>query len=156
MALFAVLMSATLIPASVTGQENPSPQNSGPRLEGTWITEVTVHSCQTGAIIRTFQSITTFNFGGTMIDSTSGIPQAMKTPGQGVWSHVTGNSYRYSFGSFGFDAVGNFTGATKITGEATLNSEGSQLMSTAITRVYDPSGHLVATLCPTTRGTRFE
>jgi hypothetical protein len=91
-----------------------------------------------------------------MIDSTSGIPQALKTPGQGVWSHVRGNTYRYSFGSFGFDAVGNFTGATKITGEATLKSEGSELISTATTKIYDRNGNLVATLCPTTIATRLD
>jgi hypothetical protein len=150
------VLTLAIVPDSVSAQGNPSTQNGGGRLEGTWINTVTVHDCQSGRIIRTFQSLTTFISGGTMIDSTSGIPQALKTPGQGVWSHVKGNTYRISFGSFGFDAANNFTGATKITGEATLNSEGTELISAAITKIFDRNGNLIATLCPTTAAIRFE
>ena len=128
----------------------------GGRLEGTWDVHVTIRNCQTGAEIRSFASLTTFMTGGTMLDSTSGIPQALRTPGQGVWSHTTGKNYRFIFKSFSFDAAGNFTGATKIIHEATLDPEGSQFSSAGTSEVYDPNGNLMFTGCSTTTATRFE
>ena len=69
-------------------QEDSFGTNRRQRLVGTWDVQVTLRNCQTGAPIRTFASIGTFMYRGTALDSTSGIPQALKTPGQGVWSHV--------------------------------------------------------------------
>ena len=80
--------------------------------------------------------------GGTFLDSTSGIPQAQKTPGQGVWSHLNGNTYRFSFKSFSFDAANNFTGWTKVTHEATLNSKATEYTSEGIAEVYASNGVL--------------
>ena len=146
----AVLLLAMFVPIWVSGQ------SGGGRLEGTWNVQVTLRNCQTGAEIRTFASLTTFMFGGTTLDSTSGIPQALKTPGQGVWSHVSGNTYRFSFKSFSFDAGGNFTGSTKIIHEAVLDSNGMEYSSAGTAEVYDPNGNLILTGCSTTTATRFE
>jgi hypothetical protein len=60
----------------------------GSRFEGTWNVHVTIRDCVSGAEIRSFDSLTMFMAGGAMIDSTSGIPQALKTPGQGIWEHA--------------------------------------------------------------------
>jgi hypothetical protein len=133
-----------------------SRQGGGGRLEGTWDVQVTLRNCQTGVANRTFASVTTFMFGGTTLDSTSGMPQALRTPGQGVWSHVSGDTYRFSFKSFSFDAGGNFTGWTKITHEAALDSNGNQYSSAGIAEVYAPNGTLQFTGCSTTTATRFE
>ena len=146
----AVLLLAMFAPIWVSGQ------SGGGRLEGTWNVQVTLRNCQTGAEIRTFASLTTFMFGGTTLDSTSGIPQALKTPGQGVWSHVSGNTYRFSFKSFSFDAGGTFTGSTKISLEAVLDSNGMEYSSAGTAEVYDPNGNLILTGCSTTTATRFE
>jgi hypothetical protein len=145
-----ISLSAMFTPAWVSGQ------GGGGRLEGTWDVQVTIRNCQTGAEIRSFASVTTFMFGGTIIDSTSGIPQALRTPGQGVWSHVSGDTYRFSFKSFSFDAGGNFTGRTKITHEAALDSNGMQYSSAGTAEVYAPNGTLISTGCSTTTATRFE
>src|SRR5438093_12970991 len=61
------------------------------RIEGAWNVRVTLRNCQTGDEIRSFDSVGLFMAGGTTVDSTSGIPQALKTTGQGVWEHVTGD-----------------------------------------------------------------
>jgi hypothetical protein len=137
-------------PAGVSGQ------SGGGRLEGTWDVQVTIRDCPSGAAIRTFPSLGIFMSGGTMIDSTSGIPQAEKTPGQGVWSHISGNTYRFSFKHFNFNASGVFTGWTKITHEATLNSEASAYTSEGTAEIYAPNGSLIFTGCSTTTATRFE
>ena len=133
-----------------------SGQAGGGRLEGTWDVRVTIRNCQTGAEIRSFASVTTFNFGGTVIDSTSGTPQAQRTPGQGVWSHAGGDTYRFSFKTFNFDAANNFTGWTKITHEAVFGSNSDQYSSAGTSEIYNPNGVLIATGCSTTTATRFE
>src|ERR1700746_1853457 len=72
-----------------------SQQDGGGRLDGTWEVVLTARNCQTGAGIASFPEVATFMFGGTMIDSTAGVAQSLKTPGQGVWSHVSGNTYHF-------------------------------------------------------------
>jgi hypothetical protein len=131
-------------------------QGSGGRLEGTWNVQVSIRNCQTGAEIRKFASLTAFMFGGTLLDSTSGIPQALKTPGHGVWNHLSGDTYRFSFKHFTFDPAGNFTGWVKITHDATLDPSGIQYTSAGIAQVYDPNGNLIATGCSTTTASRFD
>src|SRR4051794_37089349 len=88
------------------GQTRDTPR----KLEGAWNVRVSQINCQTGGVIRSFDSVTTFMSGGTLIDSTSGIPQALKTPGEGVWEHMTAQNFRFKFKSFSFDAAGNYTG----------------------------------------------
>jgi hypothetical protein len=94
--------------------------------------------------------------GGTLVDSTSGTPQALRTPGEGVWSHVSGNTYRFSFKSFTFDAANNFTGWIKVTHEAVLDSDGNEFVSAGGSEVYAPNGTLLFTGCSSTTSTRFE
>ncbi len=125
-------------------------------LEGTWDAQVTLRNCQTGAPIRTFVSIGTFMSGGTMLDSTSGVPQSRKTPGHGVWSHLSGRTFRFKFKFFTFDPSGNFTGWQIISHEATLNREATEYESAGTAEFYDPNGNLLFTGCSTTTATRFE
>ena len=136
--------------------QSQSKAQGGGRLEGTWDVQVTIRNCQTGAAIRTFASIGTFMSGGTLLDSTSGTPQALKTPGQGVWSHTGGNTYNFKFKSFSFDASGNFTSWTIINHEAHLNSRADEYDSAGTAEVYAPNGNLIFTGCSSTTATRFE
>lgn len=149
------LIIATLSFGLVFAQ-NDSSSRGGGRLEGTWDARVTIRDCQTGGEIRSFDSIGSFMQGGTMIDSTSGVPQALKTPGHGVWSHLTGHSYKFSFKSFSFDAAGNYTGYTIIRHTATLNPGATAYTSAGTAEVYAPNGVLVFTGCSSTTATRFE
>jgi hypothetical protein len=127
------------------------------KLEGTWDMEVTTRNCQTGAATRTFASIDTFMSGGTMLNSTSGFPQALVTPEQGVWSQVGGNTYRFKFKSFSFDASGNFIGWTIIVSyEANLNRRADRYNAVGTAEVYAPNGNLLFTGCSTATATRFE
>lgn len=145
----AVSLSAMFAPASGSEQ-------GGGRLEGTWDVRVTIRNCQTGAEIRSFDSLTTFMSGGTTIDTSSGTPQAQRTPGHGVWSHIGGNNYRFSFKTFSFDAGDNFIGWTKITHEAALDSNGNQYSSAGTAENYDANGTLKFTGCSSTTATRFQ
>ena len=156
--VLAVLVVSMLTLGSVSAQDDSKRQKGGGggRLEGTWDVQVTITNCQTGAAIRTFPSIGTFMSGGTMLDSTSGIPQALKTPGHGVWSHISGNAYRFKFKTFSFDPSGNPTGWTIVSHEANLNHSADEYESAGTAEVYAPNGNLIFTGCSTTTATRFE
>jgi hypothetical protein len=155
--VLAALLSSTLTAGLVSAQDGSKGQNTGGgRLEGTWDVQVAIRNCQTGAAIRTFQSVSQFMSGGTMQDVTSGYPPSQRVTGLGVWSHVSGNSYRFSFKSFSFDANGNFTGWQVIRHEATLDSRATAFTSGGTAEVYDPNGNLLFTGCSTTTATRFE
>lgn len=142
--------------SAALAQEKSEFQDGGGRLEGTWDVVVTLRNCQTNAEIRSFASLTTFMSGGTLIDTTSGTPQALRTPGHGVWRHETGNTYQFSFKSFSFDAAGSFTGWTIIRHEATLDSRGNEYSSAGTAEFYAPNGTLVGRGCSSTTAARFE
>jgi hypothetical protein len=117
---------------------------------------VSVHSCQTGAEVRTFESLEQFNAGGTMQDVSSGFAPGRQTPGIGVWKHLGANRYSFSFKSFGFDANGNFTGWTVVRHEVTLTAGAGEFTSEGTAELYDAGGNLLFTGCSSNTATRFE
>ncbi len=168
-ATLTILMVATFAQVRVSAQnnddeqqndeltrKNSSDRDDDERIVGTWDVQVTIRNCQNGAAIRTFPSITTYMSGGTFLESTSGIPQAAKTPGHGVWSHISRRTYRLSFKSFSFDAGGNFTGWQIIRQQVNLNRRANASESAGTLEVYAPNGTLVFTGCSTATATRFE
>ena len=148
-------LAVSLLTIVVT-QQASSQQNGGGRLEGTWDVQVTLRNCQTGAEIRSFPELTTFMFGGTMLDSTAGITQALKTPGHGIWNHVSADTYHFSFKSLSFNAGGTFVGSTRVSHDAILNSDATAYTSSGTAEVFDANGNLIFTGCSTTAATRLE
>ena len=51
--------------------------------EGIWSVSVTVTNCQTGALIRTVQSIQAFHHDGTVVETANTASRGMS---EGVWS----------------------------------------------------------------------
>ena len=117
--------------------------------------EITLTDCA-GHVIRSFPSLIEFVAGGTVVESNAGTPQALKTPGEGVWHHTTDNDFAFRFKFFTFDAQNVFTGWTIIAGETTVDTTGNANSGTATVEVYDPNGNLLVSLCAETAGTRFE
>ena len=138
-----------------TQEDSPARQNEK-RIEGMWDVQVTIHDCQTGAGLRTFPSTTTFIAGGTLFDSTAGIPQSLKTPGHGIWRYIGGNIYRIKTKSFNFDVNNNYVGWTIINHEVTINRRADESESAGTAEVYAPNGMLIVTLCSSTTAKRFE
>src|SRR6266446_2813891 len=93
---------------------------------------------------------------GTVVESNGGTPQALKTPGEGVWRHTTDSNYAFRFKFFTFNAQNVFTGWTILAGETTVDETGDANTGSATVEVYDPNGVLVVSLCAETVGTRFE
>ena len=146
------LIAVTFIPT----KKALSQQDGGGRLEGTWEVVLTARNCLNGDAITSFPEVATFMSGGTMIDSTAGLAQSLKTPVQGVWSHVTGNEYHFSGKSFNFTSVGAFSGWTIVTQDLTLDSDADNYTSAGTADGYDASGNQIFHRCSTTTGTRFE
>ena len=142
--------SLTMVAATASGQGT-----QGGRLKGTWEMQITLTDCA-GHVIRSFPSLIEYAAGGTVVESNGGTPQALKTPGEGVWSHTTGNNFAFRFKFFTFNPQNIFTGWTIIAGETTVDSTGNANTGSATVKVYDPNGVLLATVCAETVGTRFE
>ena len=142
--------SLTMVAATASGQGT-----QGGTLQGTWEMQITLTDCA-GHVIRSFPSLIEFVAGGTIVESNAGTPQALKTPGEGVWRHTTDNNYAFRFKFFTFDAQNVFTGWTIIAGETTVDTTGNANSGTATVEVYDPNGVLLVSLCAETAGTRFE
>ena len=142
--------SLTMIVATATGQGT-----QGGTLQGTWEMQITLTDCA-GHVIRSFPSLIEYAAGGTVVESNGGTPQALKTPGEGVWRHTTDNNYAFRFKFFTFNPQNIFTGWTIIAGETTVDSTGNANTGSATVKVYDPNGVLLATVCAETVGTRFE
>jgi hypothetical protein len=142
------------IPLAASGVQGGDQQGGG-RLEGTWDVRVSIVDCVTGEEIRSFDSLGIFMRGGTTIDSTSGVPQALKTPGQGIWSHVEANTYRFKFKAFSFDPAGTYTGYQIVEHEAYMDPTADAYESDGTAEFYTPDGFLILTGCSTTTATRF-
>ena len=140
----------TMVAATAPGQGT-----QGGRLQGTWEMQITLNDCA-GHVIRSFPSLIEFVAGGTVMESNAGTPQALKTPGEGVWRHTTDNNYAFRFKFFTFNAQNVFTGWTIIAGETTVDETGNANTGPATVKVYDPNGVLLVSLCAETAGTRFE
>src|SRR5436189_2008004 len=131
------------------------PSMGGGRLQGTWEMQITLTDCA-GHVIRSFPSLVEFAAGGTVVESNAGTPQALKTPGEGVWSHTTDNTYAFRFKFFTFNTSNVFTGWTIIAGTTTVNLTGDTNAGSATVKVYNTSGFLLVSLCASTAGTRFK
>jgi hypothetical protein len=121
----------------------------GGMLEGTWYTEVTVHDCQSGAILRTFPAFNTFAQGGTLTDTTTAVSPALRSPGHGTWERTGHRAFKSMSVAFLFSPTGVWTGTQRITQEIHIGSDRDQADSDASSQVFDTKGVLTATLCPT-------
>ena len=151
----APLLGACALATLAAAGTPPLVGTEGGRLEGTWEMQITLTDCA-GHVIRSFPSLIEFAAGGTVVESNAGTPQAMKTPGEGVWRHATDHNYAFRFKFFTFNTSNVFTGWTIIAGTTTVNSTGDTNAGSATVKVYNTSGFLLVSLCASTAGTRFK
>src|SRR6476660_6586735 len=148
-----LVVAFALLPMVAAPATRPSME--GGKLQGTWEMQITLTDCA-GHVIRSFPSLIEYAAGGTVVEANGGTPQALKTPGEGVWRHTPNNSYAFRFKFFTFNSMNVFTGWTIIAGETTVDNTGDTNAGSATVKVYDPNGVLLATVCAETAGTRFE
>ena len=153
--IMAPLVVACALATVVNAGLPPRGGMEGGRLQGTWQMQITLTDCS-GHTIRSFPSLIEFAAGGTVVESNAGTPQALKTPGEGVWRHTNDHNYAFSFKFFTFNAQNVFTGWTIIAGETTVDTHGDTNAGSATVKVYDTNGNLLVSLCAGTAGTRYE
>ncbi len=148
-----LVVACALVSLAAAGTPSKGGRQGG-RIQGTWETQVTLNDCA-GHVIRSFQGMLTFHDGGTLMDGTT-TPSALRSPGEGVWSHTTDNTFAFRIKAFNFNAQNVYTGWSIIAGELSVDQTGDAFAGPATVKVYDPNGVLLATLCADAAGTRFE
>jgi hypothetical protein len=126
------------------------------RLEGTWVTEVTIRDCNTGAIVREFQALNTFAQGGTLIDTTTAVGPALRSPGHGTWEKIGGHRFRAFSLAFLFNPTNVWTGTQTVTQAIQIGDDPDELTSTATSQIFDTGRNLVNTFCSTAVAHRIE
>ena len=126
-------------------------------LQGTWRVTRTSVDCITGQDILSFPAITTYNQGGTYTGY--GVPPG-GDPGQGteygVWQREPGNhNYSVRVVSYAYSAEGDFEARVEAT-EALQLTTADSFTGTGPVQIFDADGNLIATICATSTGTRFE
>jgi len=136
-------------------QALPSP--TAHTLQGTWRVTRTSVDCITGQDILSFPAITTYNQGGTYTGY--GVPPG-GDPGQGteygVWQREPGNhNYSVRVVGYAYTAEGDFEARVEAT-EALQLTTANSFTGTGTVQIFDADGNLIATICATSTGTRFE
>lgn len=153
----AALTVALSFASAQTADEN---QSSAPNIGGgVWRTMVTPVDCQTGnQLAPPFPGLFTFNRGGTMSEYgiSPGMTPALRSPGHGVWTHVGGPNFAFTFIFYRYDANGAFIGSQKITASLVLGASGNEFTTSSTIEIFDANDNLIATGCATAAGTRFE
>ncbi len=131
---------------------------SARKLEGTWIVTVSQHDCSSGKILgASFQSLLTFDRGGTMTETTSNpmFFPADRGPGHGIWNY-TGH-HTFDAASLAFITMnGGLVKTQKITQKIEMDNDNQFTTTDASVQFFDPSGKLLLTGCATATGQRFE
>jgi hypothetical protein len=149
--IIAIVIATATFQTSIQAQE----AEGGGRLAGTWDAVVTITVCATGAPIVSFLSTANFNQGGTFSGITSGTSPSLRTSERGVWSHVSGNLYRFRFKAYVFNAAGVATSYQVITHDVELDKDNLNYTSAGTTQVFAMDGTPIGSGCSTAVGTRM-
>ena len=151
--ILVVVFSLTIWPAKVRSQELPV-EPDGNKIEGVWDSHLTYKNCTTGAVLFTGQSLVAYAQGGVVVDISSGAAPSGRYPGLGVWRHLQGRDYQSAFKQFRYNSNGTFAG--KIIAIVEIKHEMDDTLTTsAVGTIYDATGNVVSTVCPTGVATRF-
>ena len=100
----APLLFACALATLVAAERAPTGGTEGGRLQGTWKMQITTLTDCAGHVIRSFPTLVAFAAGGTIDGVARSTPPALKTPGEGVWSHTVDSTYAFRFKVFTFNA----------------------------------------------------
>ena len=131
---------------------------SANNIVGVWITTVTPRNCQTGlAVGPPFQSLVTYNKGGTMAEYGANPATPFRTNGQGIWKQTNGHRrYAIAFTFFPLTPGGIPIGRLRVEQTVKLSQNGNGNESSGSFVLRDPNGNVIATGCSTSTATRFE
>ncbi len=165
--MLAILMLTVFTQISVSAQdiitEEKSKQEDAAtrrgnsrKLEGSWNIQVTRRDCQTGSALVSFPTMSTFMRGGTMQDYGVAMAPIGRGTGHGIWSYVSGRRYTSAFQFFLFGADGVSTGRQIIRRQIELDHSANNYTAVGAVQVFNTVGTVIANICTTETGTRFE
>ena len=170
-------LAATLFAGSLGAAGMPqADQASNPRIVGTWVVQVTLRDCSSGAPLRpAFNSLVTFNTGGTIAESTTGhaFAPTQRTNAHGTWTRLPGGLYAQRMialllfdtpanlpGTPGFDPAlpigpGFFAGWQTLSHTLRMTDE-DHVVSEGTNEFYKADATLYRTGCSTAVAQRFK
>ncbi len=89
----------------------------GRGLEGTWLNKVKIVDCDNRNIVfATFESMTTFMRGGTLLEGGAPFfsPAVSHSAGHGLWERTSGHTFRVFFRSHFFDKDGRLVSTIEV------------------------------------------
>lgn len=121
------------------------------RVEGSW------HIVVTPAVPPGIPQPPSFNVYGTFARGNAfiGSDRAQPLPQHGVWQHLGGNRFAYTFKQDTRDGMGNFTGVFQVNVQFHL-TRNDVFVGAASGVQRDPNGNVVVIRCATIRGTRIK
>ncbi len=131
------------------------PASNPHALTGAWTVQSTVTNCN-GTTLQNFSKLTAFSEGGTALETSTGLPPSQRTTAFGAWEHVYQNTFRYSLQFFRFAADGTYIGSTRANWMVTLGLFSNAYTADAQIQVILPNGTVVANLCGSETGMRFQ
>jgi hypothetical protein len=145
-----VYMLAQSVPIQSAQAES---RGNGRAIEGVWDQSVTVRQCETGDPIGSARSMSMFNRGGTLTETSNSFHRGSSL---GTWLHVGGRSYATAWKLFRFGADGSYAGSTRVRQNLELSDNADEYTSAAVGEVFNPADELVFTFCATGTATRLE
>ena len=170
-----VLMSLVLATGSGSlAMAQSEDSNSG--LAGTWMIQVTLRNCDTGAALGApVHSLVTFHRGGTLSESVgpTSFATGQRSPGHGVWSHIGQGTYSHRMVNLiNFDSAPNLPGTPEFDPTKPVSpgffagwqvvshtielSDADNFLSTGTNAFYKFDGTEYRTGCSTATGRRFK
>lgn len=130
------LALALTVAATLPAQERDS-------LEGVWNVTVTVTDCQTGALIRTVNSLQAFHHDGTQVETAN---TASRGISEGVWKADGARMFAATYWFYRYTATGTFASIATVTDSIKLGSDG-HFTSEGTVVDHDANGNLISTGC---------
>ena len=112
--------------------------------EGTWNLNVTVVNCQTGALIRSVNSLQMFGHDGSLTETAN---TATRGGSVGKWTHVDDNIYTTQFWFFRYNPDGTFKSMAEGLNKVELSGDGTHFTASGIVTDYDATGNVLSVGC---------
>jgi hypothetical protein len=123
-------------------------------IEGVWDSTVTNKDCSSGAVLRAFKGVSSFQHGGSLIADNSA-PVPSRGIGLGSWKVASGRDYTAAFRFMRFNPDGSLAGTQSVVRTLTLSGDGNSITGTIAAQQFDPAGAPTLAICATETGTRL-
>ena len=129
------------------------------KIEGAWNVNVTIlSSCTMGQPVATVYRMLTFADDGVLQETAAffnPLTPALRSPGLGVWRHLTNGNYSYDVQFFRFNADFTLAGWNREHREVGVDNSGTAYTATGTAEIYDLNGNLLGSGCSTETATRL-